>query len=277
MITSVWRALEKDFREIPDAFGDLRADWSHQPEFPNQWRLAGSLTPMCRKRFEAVATIAGKRLLPFSGTGSTLPLGTAGTADPLTLWLTAVRERTGQFEIGPYGLLQDETGRTIGHLLTGTIRRVIEASALLCLQLAGEGISLERPVTISESAPHEETVAALSSQFRFQIALSFPGEARQRVQRIAELLSGSVPKAAVLYDKWLSAELARPGLDVYLTSLYKSHSLLLVFFLCGDYAKKEWCGLEWRIGRDLIKQKQEHRLMTLRLDDAEILSDDRPS
>ena len=41
-------------------------------------------------------------------------------------------------------------------------------------------------------------------------------------------------------------------------------------YFFGDYVQKEWCGLEWRIGRDLFKQKQEHRLMPLRLDDAEI-------
>jgi len=132
------------------------------------------------------------------------------------------------------------------------------------------GASSERPVAVKESAPLEETPVALSSQYRFQIALSFPGETRHRVEKIAEILSASVPKTAILYDKWLRAELARPGLDVYLTSLYRIDSLLLVFFLCEDYAHKEWCGLEWRIARDLIKQKQEHRLMPLRLDDAQI-------
>jgi hypothetical protein len=84
------------------------------------------------------------------------------------------------------------------------------------------GSSLDTPVGIIERTPHEETPAALSSQYRFQIALSFPGEARHRVEKIAEVLSTSAPKAAILYDKWLSAELARPGLDVYLTNLYKN-------------------------------------------------------
>jgi len=68
----------------------------------------------------------------------------------------------------------------------------------------------------------------------------------------------------------LASELARPNLDIYLIDLYKKDSLLSVFFLSGHYAQKEWCGLEWRVGRDLLKQKQEQRLMPLRLDDAEI-------
>ena len=43
-----------------------------------------------------------------------------------------------------------------------------------------------------------------------------------------------------------------------------------MFFLCGDYVQKEWCGLEWRAGRDLLKQKEDDRLMFLRLDRADI-------
>jgi pyrimidine deaminase RibD-like protein len=159
---SVWRSLEKDFRDIPDVFGDLRADWSHQPEFPNQWRLAGGLSPLCRKRFEAVATIAGKRLLTLAGVVPDVSSGIVGTPDPLTVWLTALRERTGQFEMGPCALLQDEQGRTIGHLLMGTIHKVIEVSALLCLQLACEesstdsidiGLGSSRPNNLSAPPP----------------------------------------------------------------------------------------------------------------------------
>jgi len=52
--------------------------------------------------------------------------------------------------------------------------------------------------------------------------------------------------------------------------LYHEQSRLLVFFLCGEYAQKEWCGLEWRAGRDLIKKDEANRLMILRLDLADI-------
>jgi hypothetical protein len=44
----------------------------------------------------------------------------------------------------------------------------------------------------------------------------------------------------------------------------------LVFFLCGEYTEKEWCGLEWRAGRDLLKKNEDDRLMFLRLDLANI-------
>lgn len=109
-----------------------------------------------------------------------------------------------------------------------------------------------------------------SKQFRFQVALSFPGEHRARVEKIAGILADRLGSSNVLYDEWYRAEFARPNLNVYLPTLYLEQSLLLVFFLCGAYVEKEWCGLEWRAGLDLLKRKEDHRLMLLRLDRADI-------
>ena len=136
------------------------------------------------------------------------------------------------------------------------------------------GVTKDSVNAASEPSPRGisfgEHIQSPASNYRFDIALSFPGEARTRVQRIAEELATSVPKKRILYDRWLSSELARPNLDIYLPELYRRDSCLLVFFMSGAYSRKEWCGLEWRIGRDLLKQKQEHRLMPLRVDDSEI-------
>ena len=106
--------------------------------------------------------------------------------------------------------------------------------------------------------------------FRFQIALSFPGGYRPRIEKIASALADVIGRNKVLYDKWHRAEFARPNLDIYLPKLYHERSRLLVFFLCGEYAQKEWCGLEWRAGRDLLKRNEDDRLMFLRLDLADI-------
>lgn len=136
---------------------------------------------------------------------------------------------------------------------------------------AARMIQLEAPKLVRVArTPILRNTKPLPSSQRFQIALSFPGESRARVQQIADNLTVSVPKESILYDRWLQSELARPNLDIYLTDLYKKDSLLLVFFLSGHYGQKEWCGLEWRVARDLLKQKQDQRLMPLRLDDAEI-------
>ena len=100
--------------------------------------------------------------------------------------------------------------------------------------------------------------------------MSFPGEYRGRAEKIAEALAAKLGKGKVLYDKWYQGEFARPNLAVYLPKLYREHSELLVFFLCKTYNENEWCGLEWRAGLDMLKRKQDERLMFLCLDDANI-------
>ncbi len=101
---------------------------------------------------------------------------------------------------------------------------------------------------------------------RFQIALSFPGEHRSRVEAIATALALDLGKEAILYDKWYEAEFALPNLDKYLEGLYRDRSRLLVFFHCEEYDKSEWCGVEDRVGRELRMHGQDQRLMYLRLD-----------
>lgn len=108
------------------------------------------------------------------------------------------------------------------------------------------------------------------SSKRFLVALSFPGEQRGLVATVAGLLSDQLGKQRVLYDKFHEAEFARPDLDIYLQKLYHDESELLVVFLCVDYERKDWPGLEWRAIRDLIKKKQGSSIMLVRLDDASV-------
>ena len=45
---------------------------------------------------------------------------------------------------------------------------------------------------------------------------------------------------------------------------------MVAVFLCADYDKKEWCGLEWRAIRDLIKKRRDADILLLRTDPADI-------
>lgn len=105
---------------------------------------------------------------------------------------------------------------------------------------------------------------------RFRVALSFPGEHRDRVEKIAEALAATLGRNAILYDRWWAAEFNRLNLLVYLSALYHDESDLIAVFLCKEYNEKQWCGLEWRACLDLIKTRSDVRLMFFRLDDAEI-------
>ncbi|MCF6207777.1 MAG: TIR domain-containing protein, partial [Ghiorsea sp.] len=45
---------------------------------------------------------------------------------------------------------------------------------------------------------------------------------------------------------------------------------LVVVFLCEEYSQKEWCGLEWRAIREIIKCRADDRIMFIRFDNCEI-------
>jgi hypothetical protein len=105
---------------------------------------------------------------------------------------------------------------------------------------------------------------------RFSIALSFPTEYRAFVEDVASHLARHVGRDRVLYDRFYEAEFARPNLDTYLQRLYHDESELIAVFLCAEYEHREWCGLEWRAVRDLIKRRQPSTVMPLRFDTTEI-------
>jgi hypothetical protein len=105
---------------------------------------------------------------------------------------------------------------------------------------------------------------------RFSVALSFPGEKRDFVSEVASSLSVTLGRERVLYDEYLTHELARPNLDLYLGNLYREESELLVPFYCADFERKKWCQLEWRQMRDVLFQVEEERIMPFRFDDTPI-------
>ncbi|MGF6975536.1 hypothetical protein QFZ94_003986 [Paraburkholderia sp. JPY465] len=83
-------------------------------------------------------------------------------------------------------------------------------------------------------------------EMRFRVALSFPGEKREYVAAVATEVKKRLGRDAIFYDKDFTAQLARPNLDTLLQRIYLSNSDLVVVFLCAEYERKEWCGLEWR-------------------------------
>lgn len=107
-------------------------------------------------------------------------------------------------------------------------------------------------------------------QQRFRVAMSFPGEKRSYVSRVVQNLRKELGPDKVFYDYDYQAQLARPNLDTLLQSIYRSRSDLLVVFLCKEYADKEWCCLEWRAIRDIIKSRADNQIMFVRFDNAAV-------
>lgn len=100
----------------------------------------------------------------------------------------------------------------------------------------------------------------------FNVALSFSGESRNRVGPIAAELEGLLGPNSYFYDKNYEAQLARPNLDVLLQEIYKK-SKLIVVFLSGHYQSSAWCGIEFRVVRDIIKTQEDEKIMFIKMDD----------
>jgi hypothetical protein len=107
-------------------------------------------------------------------------------------------------------------------------------------------------------------------EMRFKVALSFPGEKREYVATVAAEVKKRLGQGSVFYDKDFTAQLARPNLDTLLQRIYLNNSDLVVVFLCSEYEKKQWCGLEWRAIRTIIKNKNDYAIMFMRFDNADV-------
>lgn len=104
----------------------------------------------------------------------------------------------------------------------------------------------------------------------FDVALSFPGEARSLVEPIAIELERSLGPNSYFYDSNYVSQLARPSLDTLLQDIYKNRSKLVVVFLSGDYQRKEWCGIEFRSIKEIIMERDHKKIMFVKMDDGPV-------
>ncbi|ANG97746.1 hypothetical protein A8A54_15400 [Brucella pseudogrignonensis] len=108
------------------------------------------------------------------------------------------------------------------------------------------------------------------TQHDFDVGLSFPGEARDLVEKVAYELGSRIGHNAYFYDNNYVSQLARPSLDTLLQDIYRNRCKLIVVFIGDDYQRKDWCGVEFRAIRDIIMNRAERRVMFVRLDDGTV-------
>lgn len=104
----------------------------------------------------------------------------------------------------------------------------------------------------------------------FDVALSFPGDARPLAEEIAGMLEVWLGPDQCFYDLNYQAQLARPSLDVLLHNIYRDRSKLIVAFIGSAYQGRPWCGLELRAIHDIMLQRGHERIMYVRLDDGRV-------
>lgn len=104
----------------------------------------------------------------------------------------------------------------------------------------------------------------------FDVSFSFPGTLRMQVEEIILKFVTLNTPYCYFYDAEHKAQLAKPAMDILLSQIYRNRSNLIVVFLSSDYKTSEWCGVEFNIIRDIIKQKGSDRIMYLKVDDVEM-------
>jgi len=129
--------------------------------------------------------------------------------------------------------------------------------------LSSAGIELPPPSTWRHPAD--------ISSHQFDVGLSFPGEIRPYVREVAASLEALLGVDHCFYDDDYTAQLARPNLDLLLQDIYSKRSRLVVVFLCEAYERKSWCsGIEFRAVRDLIKARDNERVMFVKMDEGAV-------
>lgn len=129
-------------------------------------------------------------------------------------------------------------------------------------ELHAKGVTL--PMSLTD-VPNAVDV----SRHIFDVALSFPGEARPLVEKITQELERRLGPNAYFYDMNYVSQLAQPSLDVLLQGVY-SRAKLDVVFLSADYQNKDWCGIEFRAIREIIYNRENSRVMFVRVDEGDV-------
>jgi hypothetical protein len=89
---------------------------------------------------------------------------------------------------------------------------------------------------------------------RFAVALSFPGEHRRFVRKVAERLGDLLGKERVFFDEWYERELRGVDADLKLKRIYRDDTDLIIPFFSEHYTKM-WCQIEWRAIRTVLAER----------------------
>jgi uncharacterized protein (TIGR02391 family) len=128
-----WSELEKQFKELEPAFQHCRLDiqWGDSGEY---FRIAGIVDRLLVERFEIIARFAGNKL---DSNGFSQEYSEVfNEDDPLKRWYKALWKISNKLEFGNIGYMLNDKKETIGTIYTGTIHKIIDSSALMCLQLS---------------------------------------------------------------------------------------------------------------------------------------------
>lgn len=103
---------------------------------------------------------------------------------------------------------------------------------------------------------------------RFDVALSFAGEQRSYVRRVADFLRAE--KTSLFFDEFEQLRLWGKDLVEELDLVYRRDSRLVVMFISADYKRKQWTSYERRSALAAALQHRREYVLPVRFDDTDL-------
>jgi hypothetical protein len=104
--------------------------------------------------------------------------------------------------------------------------------------------------------------------YKYDVTLSFAGEDREYVDRVANYLESKGIK--VFYDRFEEVDLWGKDLGLHFDTVYRKSARYCIPFISGSYKKKIWTNYEIRTAIARAIQSNEEYILPARFDDTEI-------
>lgn len=104
--------------------------------------------------------------------------------------------------------------------------------------------------------------------YKYQVALSFAGEDREYVNKVAELLKAN--GINVFYDKFEQVDLWGKDLGIHFDYIYRRQSQYFIPFISAQYEEKVWTNYEVRTAIARAIENKEEYILPVRFDDTEL-------
>ncbi len=135
-----------------------------------------------------------------------------------------------------------------------------------------ERYKIENNLKVDKSEPKEKykinSSDYKSTEFEFDVALSFAGEDREYVEKVARYLTEKDIK--VFYDKYEKTKLWGKDLYVHLDEIYQKKAKYCVMFLSSYYAEKLWTNHERKSAQARAFKEKGEYILPARFDETEV-------
>jgi hypothetical protein len=154
---------------------------------------------------------------------------------------------------------------------------VIEQKGLddiLFYKKGGNYISIEDPsfrfyLNLLDIEDIRSRVHLRSSQYPFDVAVSFAGDVRDTVEEFVQALKDR--GLSVFYDFDQQVQLWGKDLRIKLSEVYENEALYMVIFLSKAYPEHDWTDFELSIGKAASQKRTDEYLLPLRIDDVNVI------